>query len=82
MAKTFEILNLLCPNVEWTMYGDQYEGIIWHDGKPAITKEEFDEWMAKFDSWKAKQDSDKVKAKAALLERLGITEDEARLLIA
>jgi len=35
-----------------------------------------------YDVWKAEQDSAKAAQKAALLERLGITEDEAKLLLA
>ena len=81
MAKAGEVLQMLCAGVEYTSYGDKYEDIIWNDGTAAITKKQFTDGFAQFDAWKAKQDADKVSAKSALLAKLGITEDEAKLLL-
>lgn len=46
-----------------------------------MTKAEFDSWQ-KGNELKAKQEADALAAKSALLDRLGITEDEAKLLLA
>ena len=81
MAKGSDVLIMLCPNVEYTIYGDDYNSIIWHEGKAAITKAKFEAGFAQFDAWKAEQDNAKASTKSALLERLGITEDEAKLLL-
>jgi hypothetical protein len=81
MAKGNEVLLMLCPNVEYTIYGDDYDSIIWADGNAAITKKEFTDGFAKYDAWKSAQDSAQATAKSALLNRLGITEDEAKLLL-
>lgn len=82
MATGGEVLKMLCPDREWTIYGDDYDSIIWFDKSPAITKEEFLAGFAKVDEWKAKELAAKAAAKAELLDRLGITEDEAKLLLA
>jgi hypothetical protein len=81
MAKPNDVMRLLCQGVVWTITGEKYEDIIWHEGKPAITKKQFDDGFAKFDEWQAKQDVEITSAKSALLAKLGITEDEAKLLL-
>lgn len=81
MAKSFEVLVMLCPGVEWTSYGEEYKDIVWHSGKPAITEKQFKDGFAKYDAWKSEQDATRAAAKAALLAKLGITEDEAQLLL-
>jgi len=82
MATGGKVLEMLCPNTGWTIYGDDYDSIIWESGKPAITKKQFTDGFAQYDAWEAQQNADKATAKAALLERLGITADEAKLLLA
>ena len=62
------------------MTGDDYEGIEFLECEP-ITKEAYLAGFAQFDAWKAEQDAKKASDKAALLARLGITEDEAKLLL-
>ena len=81
MAKGWEVLNMLCPGVELTVSGNDYENINWHGNKPAITKKQFDDGFAQFDAWQVQQDADKTLAKSNLLKRLGLTEDEAKLLL-
>ena len=81
MAKAGEVLSMLCPGVEYTSYGDIYEDIVWNNGKPAITKSQYEAGFAQYDAWKSEQDANKADAKSALLNRLGITEDEAKLLL-
>jgi hypothetical protein len=46
-----------------------------------ITKEQFEAGFAQYDAWKAQQDSDKAAVKQALLDKLGITAEEATLLL-
>jgi hypothetical protein len=82
MATGGEVLGMLCPGVEWTSIGDEYEDINWNDKTPAISKEQYLAGFDQFDEWKSAQDLAKISAKAALLARLGITEDEAKLLLA
>jgi hypothetical protein len=81
MASGGDVLNFLIPNNRCVIYGNDYDSIIWNDTNK-ITKAEFEAGFAQYDAWKAEQDSAKAAQKAALLDRLGITEDEAKLLLA
>jgi hypothetical protein len=81
MANGVQVLQMLCPEAGWVIYGDDYDSINWFDKTPAITKSEFEAGFAQYDAWKAEQDAAKAHERAALLERLGITEEEARLLL-
>jgi len=81
MANGREVLEMLIPQGGWIISGDTYEGIEFLECEP-ITKEQFEAGFAQYDAWKAEQDSARTTQKAALLERLGISEDEARLLLA
>ena len=78
MITTVQAITSLRPNVEWTMNGDDVEGITWHtpDAKP-LTSAEVNAEIKRLEA----VELSKVSAKAALLERLGITADEAALLL-
>ena len=80
MAKSSDVLAMLIPNGGYVQYGDSYEGIEFIEAEP-ITKKQFEDGFAQYDAWKAEQDSANAAAKSALLERLGISEDEAKLLL-
>jgi len=80
MAKGGEVLSMLCPNTEWAITADDFDSIQWIKGDP-ITKAEFDAGFAQYDAWKAAQDAKAEADKAALLAKLGITADEAKLLL-
>lgn len=81
MAKPGEVLGMLCPNIECAIVGDQYEDINWFGKEPAITKKQYLDGFIQFDSWLEEQETSKAQAKAELLARLGITSDEAKLLL-
>jgi hypothetical protein len=81
MAKAHEVLSMLIPTGGWAITGNEYEGIEFIEAEP-ITKAEFEAGFAKYDAWKAEQDAIQASTKKALLEKLGITEDEAKLLLA
>ena len=81
MATGGEVLSMLLPNGGWYISGDDYEGIQFLECEP-ITKAQYDEGFAQYDAWKAEQDSAKAQAKAALLERLGLTQEEFNTLTA
>jgi len=80
MAKSDEVLSLLIPNGGWIISGDEYEGIQFLECEP-ITKAQFTAGFAQYDAWKAEQDAKAAADKAALLAKLGITADEAKLLL-
>jgi Na+-transporting NADH:ubiquinone oxidoreductase subunit NqrF len=80
MATSVEVLGMLIPNGGYVQTGTDYEGIEFIDCDP-ITKKQYTDGFAQFDAWKAQQDADKAAAKSDLLAKLGITEDEAQLLL-
>ena len=80
MAKNREVLDMLIPNGGYVYTGETYEGIEFLECE-SITKKQWQDGFAQYDAWKAEQDATQATAKAALLDRLGITEDEAKLLL-
>ena len=80
MATGAEVLNMLIPSGGSTIRGDEYEGIIFGEATQ-ITKKQFTDGLANYDNWKTAEAEAKATAKAALLSKLGITADEAALLL-
>jgi hypothetical protein len=80
MARADEVLSMLIPNGGWIATGNEYEGIQFLDCEP-ITKAQFTAGFAQYDAWKAKQEEQVINDKAALLTKLGITAEEAALLL-
>jgi hypothetical protein len=72
-----DALLSLCPEAEWTLVGNSYENIDWLSNHPKPTKAQVEAEIAKEPQIAAA----KAAAKTALLERLGITADEAALLL-
>lgn len=79
-TRASDVLQMLIPTGGWVITGDDYEGIQFIDCEP-ITEKQFTDGFAQFEAWKAEEECSKAIAKAALLERLGITADEAALLL-
>ena len=82
MAKLAEAINLYNPSAQWTLLGNDYETLDWHSvdiAKP--TKAELENLLLEVEAVKAQQEADNSTAKAALLARLGITAEEAVLLL-
>lgn len=66
---------------EWTLNGDEYSGLTWLSDTPKPTQEELDAlWDATVAAMQQEK-ADKEAARQALLDRLGITADEARMLL-
>lgn len=73
-------MGMLIPTGGWVIKGEFYEDIEFLECEP-ITKEEFEAGFSKYDAWKKAKDLESASKKQALLDRLGITEDEAKLLL-
>jgi hypothetical protein len=76
-----DVLTMLLPNGGWYISGDEYEGIQFIQCEP-ITKAEYEAGFAQYDTWKTEQDAAQATAKAVLLERLGLTQEEFNILTA
>lgn len=82
MAKGGEVLEMLIPTGGWVISGDDFDSIRYDDGVKPITKKQFEDGFAKVDAWKAQEEAARASKKAELLTRLGITQEEAFLLLA
>jgi hypothetical protein len=80
MADAINVLNMLIPDGGWVLVGDEYEGIDFVQCEP-ITKAQFKAGFSKYDAWKAEQDATKATAKAAILDRIGLTADELKTIL-
>jgi len=92
LVKAYDLVNEAKKLLRTFMHNkleNDFDSIIWENGKSPITKKEFLDGFDKLEAYKNEQNAlleaeikTKAAAKAALLERLGITEDEAKLLLA
>ena len=81
MIRAGEVLAMLIPDGGWVISGEDYEGIQWLEAEP-ITKQEFEAGFAQLEALKVAQEAEAKAKKDAILERLGITAEEAALLLA
>ena len=80
MVTGADVLTMLIPNGGWSIQGDDFDTVTFVEATP-ITKKQFTDGFAVYETWKAQQEASTAAAKAAVLERLGITADEAALLL-
>jgi hypothetical protein len=82
MTTTAQAIASLRPNTEWTMNGDDVEGIIWHtEGVQPLTAKEVAAEVKRLEKAAADEAAAREAAKAsalAKLEALGLTADEAQ----
>jgi hypothetical protein len=78
-----QAIKFLRPTAEFSFTEDDYSTVKWDvlEGD-APTKAEIEAEIKKIKADEAKLETEKATAKAALLERLGLTEEEFALLIA
>lgn len=80
-----EVLKMLVGDtVEWTIYNDDYSGIIWHNSDPYITEEQFEQGKLDVPAYLEQKELDRQnKRQVALgkLESLGLTEEDIRVII-
>ena len=76
-----QILSELYAGSEWSISNENYDELVWLSNTAKPTKSELDgKWQAAQDLTKSKIEQ-AVTDKAALLAKLGITADEAKLLL-
>jgi len=65
----------------WSITANDYDQFIWQSDEPKPTKKQLDDlWVKVQDEIKTEAEA-KASSKSALLTKLGITEDEAKLLL-
>jgi hypothetical protein len=75
------ILTLKYPDSEWTLDGDDYDGLIWLSDTEKPSKETLDDLWETVKSELLAEKESKISAKQsaiAKLAALGLTEDEAK----
>jgi len=75
------ILSRRYAGKEWTLDGDEYTGLTWISEGAKPSKKTLDDLWAYVQQEIADEASAKQVAREALLTRLGITADEAQLLL-
>ena len=84
MAKSWQVLKMLCPGIEYTINDENdFDSIVWNSGTPAITKTQFEAGFAQYDAWQAEQEAQAATKKAAAeakLAALGLDADDLRAL--
>ena len=75
------VLEMLIPTGGWVITGDDFSSIRYDEGVAPITKKQFDDGFAAYGAWKTAKEADIKSQKDALLTRLGITSEEANLLL-
>ncbi len=82
MANITNAIQSLKPDAEFVITADDYSTIVWHKIEGAApTLAQVKAEIKRLSDLELINETSKTAAKAALLERLGITEDEAKLLL-
>ena len=76
-----KVMQMLLPNGGWIITENDFDSIIYDDGVTPVTKTDFDRAFNQVEAATVAKETADAAAKAALLTRLGITEEEARLLL-
>ena len=76
-----KILEYKYPSDEWTLNGDDYSGLTWVSETPKPSKATLDGLWDEVQDLIIAEATAQATAKAALLDRLNITADEAKLLL-
>ena len=75
------ILSRRYAGKEWTLDGDEYTGLTWLSDSAKPSKATLDGLWALVQQEIADEATAKVAAKQAVLDKLGLTEEEAQLLL-
>ena len=77
-----QILIRKYPNSHWTLNGDDYDGLTWLSDTPKPSKATLDGLWEEVQDLITAEAEAKAQAKAVLLERLGLTQEEFNTLTA
>lgn len=75
------VLKTKFAGQEWSLNGDDYEGLVWLSDTPKPSKKTLDDLYDVVIVEKQNEANEKLAKKQAILDRLGLSEDEAKLLL-
>ena len=81
LNKGKEVMEYLRPNGGWVIYGEDFDSIQYFGDCEPIDKPEFNDALINIENILNAQQQAKTSQRQALLAKLGITEEEARLLL-
>jgi hypothetical protein len=81
MTKASDVLTYLRPEGGWVIWGEDFESIRYDEGVIPVTKTEFNKGIKDYESWRAKDDAEKQAARQAILDRIGLTADELKMIL-
>lgn len=81
MSNGADVLSFLRPNGGWVITGDDFDSIRYDEGVTPLTKAEFEAGFAQADEAKAQAQAAAQAQKQAILDRLGLTEEELRIVL-
>lgn len=81
MTTGADVLSMLLPNGGWIIVENDFNSIIYVGEVTKLTRKQFDDGFTAYDAWKTEQDQSRSSARQILLNRLGITAEEAALLL-
>ena len=76
-----KVLQNLYPEAKWSLSGDTYEDLIWHSETTKPTEKQLEDGRATVEALLIQEETERETKRAELLTRLGITSDEAILLL-
>lgn len=76
-----KILSVNYAGEEWTLDGDDYAGLTWLSDSPKPSKATLDKLWDSTLAHVAAQEQAKQARRAEILERLGLSEDEAKIIL-
>lgn len=80
LNKGKEVMEYLRPNGGWVIYGDDFDSIQYFNNCEPISAKLFADTLADIENIVATKEADKAASKEAILERLGLTAEEAKLI--
>lgn len=81
MATALEVLRRVAPNGGWIVSGQSYADITWIDESVKVSEADFEAARSNYDAWLAAETLARSEAKKAILNRIGLTEEEAKLIL-
>lgn len=82
MSNLVKAIRSIRPNAEFAIHGADLDNIEWHVLEGEIpTKKEIEKAIVDLEAAEVIAEQEKIKAKNAILERIGLTAEEANLLL-
>jgi hypothetical protein len=69
------------PDAQWNLNGEKYEGLEWVSNSPKPTQEELESLWDEVQSLKQVELEAKIAQKSVILERIGLTEEELKVVL-